>query len=265
MTTSALGYILLGVCLTLSYLNTSFHLLVWDEMPYVNRFSVPLLQAPRKRLIPVVLGAILLLPAIVAFSLDLGSRPVAAAWIFVGLGLYRQVDTGHWEGNTVTRLGRYVPSATAVFGWLIGWTLASGEPALVRERLGVEVACGLLAGAMMMAGIRKVEKGGWLWFGSTGLTLMLAERLQMGPAPLRALRRLMLTRPTAVNLLGGITVWVEVVCIAFAIPALRVPSTVVLVLTVIGIMALLGYLELEWLMIYVALALMGTGLPLYAT
>ena len=53
--------------------------------------------------------------------------------------------------------------------------------------------------------------------------------------------------------------WGEAAGVAFVVPALRWPSAVFFTIFQIGIMVLLGYYELEWVMVMIALAALGGG------
>ena len=135
---------------------------------------------------------------------------------------------------------------------LLGYTVAvalSGDP-----HAGWEAGYGVMAAAWVMAGAMKWRQGGAAWLRSGGLGLLVAERCHLGPAPLRWLRRAVVGSPRLCRLGSGLGIVLERGGVALLKPALRIPYAVGTSALLLLIALLLGYVELEWGLVVVAVA-----------
>ncbi len=258
MSSHEAGVALFCFCLVLNWTSSMSHWLSPDRMRYSYGIGAQALPAERWR---IVVAAVLtaMFVAMVWLWARGGAEVTAGLGVLAMVGGLRILEQRNWDGDQVVGLGKYVPSAASLAGWLIGWQLWGDAPG--RERAAWEAACGIPAGAMTMAGIQKFIADGWGWFTPRGLNLMLAERSVLGPLWQRALRRAFVARPRLTAWLGGAVVAGELAGVLVAFPATRAPATGAMMVTVVGFMLLLGYWEFEWMLLYLALCLASLGLP----
>lgn len=249
------GRILFGFCLMLSWANDTWHWVSPDEMPYSYGMAARRAPFPMKRLVPALLASVVMASLVFAFVIRWNQLWVAAAILAIMFGI-RQLEVRTWDAPIVVKLGRYVPSAACLLAYLtVQLVVATDDPALA-ERYGWEGACGVMGASITVAGLEKFLRSGTAWFGHRGLGLMLAERTVLGPKPLRQLRAWIVASPAltaTASVVGNVG---EVFGFIFWFPSIRWFAGPFLVGMLGTIVLLLGYVEFEWLLVFVALTLM---------
>ncbi len=87
--------------------------------------------------------------------------------------------------------------------------------------------------------------------------LLIAERAFWGPRIVRGLR-LAVARSRAWSTAAGVFgLGVELAALALVVPEARVPAAAGVIALHLGFMTLLGYFEIEWLVVLVALLFLG--------
>jgi hypothetical protein len=255
------GRYMFGFCLALSWVMSSWHVLAPEEMPYSYGLAAKRARFDPKAIAIVLVGTLLYMPLVLAFTLRWSDLPAAIGIIAV-LGVLRQVERATWESDVVVELGKYVPSIASLSGYVFVYLVASTDDPWALERYAWEGGCGVMAAAMCVAGIEKWLLGSTRWFTNNGLPLMLAERAHLGPPFLRWVRAQLLRVPRISAILGGLTNIAEVGAILFAFPMLRWPMFLYCEIMLGGIAFILGYFELEWLFVFAALTFLTMGIPL---
>lgn len=256
---STLGIWLYFVALLLSWANSAMHVAVPERPIYAGSPVVLEGAPPKSRALP--LGAATLLFVALALSFTLGY------WMeWVGLGLFvmmsiiRRFEIAQWEGDIVVRLGKYVPTAACMLGWLVTQLVlgAMGYEEAERHQLGWDAACGMLAGAYVLAGIAKVRQSGWVWTHPKYQALLLAERGFIGPPWVRKVRLAAARSRPVASVIGISGFLIEFVAAAYVIPAARPVVLAAVILLHLGFMLLLGYFEFEWVVVMTATTLLGS-------
>ena len=249
-----IGVWLFAACLLLSWTNSAMHLLHADRLFYSRGPELSRIR-PRTRQMA-ILGAAsgAYLGAVLSFAR--GVVPAVAGVIaLIMLAAIRRYEVRTFPDRIVVRLGKYVPTAAALGGWLVAWALTWGHPADVRAAAGWEAACGVMGAAWGLAAVAKLRESGLVWMQSANVALLVAERSFSGPAPVRALRRAVAWSPRICRVAAVVGLVGEAAAVAFVVPELRWPVAAFATALQLGIWTLLGYWELEWLVLMVALAL----------
>ena len=251
------GQILFSICLVHSWANSATHVLYPHEQVYSSSLSLLLRRPWLPGLAVAVLGTPLFLWATWAFF----TQPHPLWWAGGLLALMagiRQLERRVWHDEIVVRLGKYVPAAAALLGHSLvrGALLWQGLPPEVAESAGWEAACGVLGGAYFLAGLAKLRESGLEWVRFSHHAILIAERAYTGPEWLQRLRRFVASSPRICYAAGLYGFYGEFLGLLFIFPLARWPVAIGSVLLQLGITVLLGYVEVEWLLIMVALALL---------
>jgi hypothetical protein len=226
------------------------HILNQDTMPYSRGMGFSSLRRwPGMALLGATAGFVFALSAWV-----LRSGP---GWtgllVFFGLMFIGRWEQRGWPGETVLRLGKYSPSGSALCGYLAAAAVAP-LLGLDAEAVGWEGACGVTAAAWFMTGWKKWKMSGLNWFSTGTSGLLVAERAALGPPVLRALRRWIVSAPWLLLTIGAVGFAVEVAGVAFCFPMARSAYTVAVLLMLGATAVVLGYVEVEWALVLVALS-----------
>ncbi len=255
---SRVGHAIFAVGLALSSTNSALHVLLADRPVYAGSprmFRGPL---PRGRLWSVLGASGGFAGLIVLFLSGLAPEWVALG-VLMALMAIRRVEIAQWHDDVVVRLGKYVPAGACLSGWLVADValIASGVPVADARRLAWNAGCGVMAGAYVLAAITKVRTSGLSWVRAERQALLIAERAFWGPPLVRGLR-LAIARSRSWSTLAGLFgLGVELAALAFVVPEARVPVAAAVIALHLGFMALLGYFEIEWLVVLVALLFLG--------
>jgi hypothetical protein len=254
------GQLLFAVALALSWLNSAMHVVFASRPLYHPRPLAPVPLGPRwVRL--VLLAGTLVFAGLLAWWLRGPVPEAAAATILVVLVLLRRWETAQWPQGEVVRLGKYVPAAACLSGWLllqlIGHFLGWEEAA--REAAGWEAAAGVIAAQYGMAGLAKLRETGLGWVGWQHQALLIAERAYSGPRVLRLLRQQVARLPAVCAVIGVVGLGLELGGLLYIVPQLRVGIAALVLLLYFNIALLLGYLEPEWWLVIVAVTWLSTA------
>jgi hypothetical protein len=252
------GAALFAVCLVHSWANSATHVLYPHEQIYSSGFSLLTRRPTGLGLAVTLLGTPLFIYACWAFF----SAPHPLVWAGLLLGMMagvRQLERRVWHDDIVVKLGKYVPAAAALLGHSVarGALLLLDRPPAEAEAAGWEAACGVLGGAFFLAGLAKLRESGFDWVRARHQALLIAERAYSGAPALRWLRRRVAATPWLCLAAGLYGFYGEFLGLLFAFSWARWPVAVFSVALQIGITVLLGYVELEWLLILIALALLS--------
>ena len=256
---STVGIWLYFVALLLSWANSAIHVALPERPIYAGSPRVLEQAPPKSRALPLRAATLLFVTLALSFTLGYWMEWAGLA-LFVMMSIIRRFEIAQWEGDIVVRLGKYVPTAACMLGWLVTQLVLGGlgyEEA-ERYRLGWDAACGMLAGAYVLAGIAKVRQSGWVWTHPKYQALLLDERGFIGPQWVRKIR-LAAARSKPVSGFIGISGFlIEFVAAAYVIPAARPVVLAGVVLLHIGFIVLLGYVEIEWIVVMTATTLLGS-------
>ena len=251
---SLAGRILFGLCLFLSLGKVVFNTVGHERLMYWEGARFELLNVIRGSGMTLLVSAIYATAAVLFCTGTM--QPGAAVVLIVATALARRRYTAMWPGDTVVNLGFYQPSIIVLFGWLVGWALFWGHPDQLRAAW--EGAIGVMAATYVMAAISKYREGGGLkWISARNMALLVAERSYAGWPWLRQLRRAAAASPGFMKASAFYGFWVEAAAVLYLVPEFRYPIANAALLLQGGILILLGYIELEWMIIMFALPLLA--------
>lgn len=253
------GHALFAAALGLSWTNSALHVL-WSDRPIYAPLASELMR-PTRAGRSVVLAVATVGFAGLVWAWMAGTCPgLAAMGVLGALLALRQWEKRQWAGDVVVRLGKYVPAAACLTGWLCASALAmaAGWEAARADAAGWEAAAGVMAATYTLAALSKLRLTGWRWMAAPNQALLIAERAYSGPLWVRRARRAVSRSPRACRLVGVFGLAAELLFALFVFPELRVPLTVVVVALHFGIGVLLGYIELEWVMVMVGITVVTT-------
>jgi hypothetical protein len=255
---SKVGHILFALGLLLSWANSALHIALADRPIYAGSIRMFRGSVGRTRL-ALVLGASVAYVALVV-SFVAGTHPRAsAAAIVAALAVIRRFEIAQWHDDIVVRLGKYVPAAACLLAWLSTDIALEALGTPEAERLAWNAACGVLAGAHVLAGIAKVRESGPSWMQAHHQALLIAERAFAGPAWMRSLRLAVARSPRASHVVGIVGLVAEFAAILLVVPAARPFVVTAMLVLYLGFMLLLGYFEIEWMAVILAVALLAAA------
>ena len=239
-----------------SWFSSLITILVADRMGYDRglRLSRSDFANPVKR--RWMLATLLYVAALGAFT-TARFELLAGATVLVLVALVRRRAVATWPEGVVLRLGKYTPSAAALLGYLVAFALAwlLGFELQVRQRAGWEAGCGVFASCYVLSGIAKLQKSGWGWASSGTIALFMAERAHGAPKRLRQLRIWIIKHPWITSAAAKCGLLLELSAGGFVFGTLRWPLLIGLTALQLNITVLLGYFELEWILLALALTL----------
>ncbi len=259
MSAVVIGRWLFALCLLASWYNHLRNILTADRIAYDRRRAFGLRDAAKTTRL-VALGATLpFASCLVAFALRM-FEPWTGILIVGALYALRRVAVAQWPDDQVVRLGKYVPSAAALVGYSVMSVALrfSSWDAPRREALAWEAAAGVLAAAYGLSAYAKHEQSGWRWGRSDNVALLVAERAYGGAPSLFRFRLWAAQSPRVCAVLGYTSVFIEAAGVLFVVSALRWPYTALATSLQLGIVVLLGYLEVEWILVMIAVTLVST-------
>jgi hypothetical protein len=255
----SIGLWLFAFALLLSWTNSAVHVALSDRPLYAMSLNIVRGKARPLRLAAILVASALYLGLLALFLMRVHPEIVAAVILLVLLGI-RRLEIMQWHDDIVVRLGKYVPSAACLLGWLITSVVVQslGKPRDIAHALGWQAACGVYGGAHVLAAIAKVRLSGFVWAHPRYQALLVAERAFTGPALIRSFRLAVAKSKSASTVVGTMGFASEALAGLFIVPVLR-PVVIVLVLLLhLGFMLLLGYFELEWIVVMLAVAALAS-------
>ena len=260
-TVMTVGIVLFGISLVLSWVNSATHVLHAEKLVY-DRWASLLIQRPtNQRWMILGLLTVIFVALAVGFCWQPGLSRHLCGWSMLGMMvMIRGWEIRQWNRAIVVGLGKYVPTAGAMMAYLITHALVSWlAPSWNADAAGWQAGCGVMAGSWGLAAWAKYVESGLVWSSAGNVALLVRERSFMGPRPLARLRRWVSGQRLLCLVSAYVGFWGEAAGVFFVVPALRWPSAVFFTIFQIGIMVLLGYYELEWVAVMIALAALGTG------
>ena len=125
---------------------------------------------------------------------------------------------------------------------------------------GWEAACGVIAAAYGLAGLDKArESGAAAWTEARNTALLIAERSYAGPMWLQRLRQAAARTPWLCRITALYGFYGEFAASLFVFPPARWPVALAMTAMQAGIILFLGYVEMEWILLMLALALTSAG------
>jgi ABC-type amino acid transport system permease subunit len=244
--------------LFLSWANSAVHVALSDRPLYIRSARVFQGGARTGRVMALSIATLPVLGLCVAFLRGLHLEWVALA-ILVLLATIRRFEILQWPGDIVVRLGKYVPAAACLLAWLVSQPILKhfGFSSAEANHLGWNAACGVMAGAYVLAAIAKLRETGWKWMKPRYQALLVAERAYLGPALLRRMRSAIAHSRRASAVVGATGFFVELFAILFVVPLIRPYLLGVVLVLNFGFLTLLGYFELEWMVVLVAITLLA--------
>src|SRR6056300_113840 len=161
METVIIGRYLFVFCLFLSWLNSTIHILQPKEMLYSRGIQKKWHGQEWKFLLP---SSLVFLSSCFLFALEYWEF-WSGLVILLEIFWIRRWEISLWRERIVVDLGKYSPSGSCLFFYLLGFLIApllKQEPQLV----GLEAACGVTAAAWILAGWKKIELSGIHWMSS---------------------------------------------------------------------------------------------------
>ena len=252
METELLARMLWGIGLMLSWWISMTWIVHTNDMLYNRSVLGRLFFDKRRRAF---------IPATLIYALCVGCFvfevfPFASVCAVIGWVLWiRHREKKLWDGNLVVRLGKYAPSAACLLVYLVGTAIAPWI-GLDAHTLGIDLACGALGGAWFITGWKKLQLSGIRWMSKESIGLLIAERAYIGHPTLRRMRRGIVRSPALLLFIGILGIAIELAGLAFCVPSLRLTYAISIDIFLVGIAILLGYVEPEWVIIILALALL---------
>lgn len=243
-----LGRYLFGVCLVASWYNHLRNVLTERRIAYDRGAVVGDASAHW----PWVVATVPFIALVVAFCARSHELPVAIA-ILISLVAMRRRAIRAWDEDYVVALGKYVPSAAALSGYLVGKTIGGDEA------IGWEAAAGVLGAAYVLAAVAKHEQSGWRWGRATNAALLVAERAYGGAPSLFELRMWVVRSPRLCGAVAKASMAIEAAGVLYFVSSLRWAFTGVASALQLGIIVLLGYFEIEWILVIIAVTLTSTS------
>ncbi len=253
------GRWLFAVALFLSWANSATHVALSDRPLYIRTMRVFQGGAPVGKVATLLVATSAMVALIIAFVI--GSHPEwSALGIVVSLALIRRFEIRQWPGDIVVRLGKYVPSAACLLAWLVSQPVlrAFGFDTDSTRRLGWNSACGVMAGAYVLAAIAKLRESGWVWVKPRYQALLIAERAYVGLPIFRGIRSRAARSRSTSAVIGFAGFVSEFLAIAFVVPVARPYVVALVVLLHAGFVILLGYFEPEWVIVIIAVTMLAS-------
>jgi hypothetical protein len=175
--------------------------------------------------------------ALVAWMLNIKATANAVILIvllFIGAFAEDRLLAAHPEVHH----GKLLPWAA-----LIAYTIA-----------GREAACGVSGAIYFLSGVAKLRGGLARWLAPGNLAMLFAERSAAGPVTIMKLRLWAATTPALCTALAATSLLIELGGIAFLFPRARKPFAIAVTAMHLGIVLLMGYVYVNWILVVVALA-----------
>jgi hypothetical protein len=251
--TALVGRWLFALCLLSSWYNHLLNILTADNIAYDRQLPEIGARLTPERIVWLASGVPFMF-LLVAWASRF-HQLIAGALILLGLIVVRRRAITKWRDDKVVTLGKYVPSAAALLAYSCAYLATWQWTETQREACAWEAACGVIAAAYLLSAVAKHKESGSKWSQSSNMGLLIAERVYGAPAPLRRLRRWAVASPRLCTWLARGAAWIEIAAVVFMFSAFRWPFAAVATSLQIGIVVLLGYIEIEWILVVVALAM----------
>lgn len=172
---------------------------------------------------------------------------------FLSFALLSFQETSLWPGDVGVRHAGRLAVAT-LGGWFIAYVFTHRQTPTGRAICAHHAACGIAAAGYVIAGITKLHLSGTSFIDGGNLALLVAERSFDGPGWLQGLRAWVASQAILCSVLASFALTLELCGVAFLWPRARRTYTVVAATFQVGVILLLGYLVLEWVILLAALA-----------
>lgn len=167
---------------------------------------------------------------------------------------FRRMEEQEWPGKTVVSLGSYAAAALCLLGVCCGqvlWHLGFLENASG----GWDIAAGIIGGGWTLSGVNKLRHSGLGWMGARNMALFVAERSVIGTPSAQRLRGWMMNSPNFLVLVGTFGLIGEITGLLFCFPQFRPAFAVFVCVFLVLNWILFGFLEHEWGLVMVAIAM----------
>ena len=267
MSEAEIGRLLFGLCLMLSWLNSIVHIVQAKEMIYSRGMRLHW-SLPTANILLTLGFASLIFSGFTLYFVQTVSENLwyqnlefwQGSAIIALIYWIRHWEISLWRDNIVRDLGKYSPSGTCLFGYLIALVLHPYLPSEMQstpQRMGVEIACGILGAAWFLAGWKKLEYSGIKWISDKNVGLLLAERSYLGPKILRQMRRFVISQSWLLWIIGFLGVLLELIGPIYCFSDFRIAYAIIINGLLISTGILMGYWEPEWMLSIVALTLLS--------
>ena len=247
---------LFSFCMLLSWGMTLSHLVARGAPIYTEGPLAVARQPGPVRAAMLTLGTLAILACAVGFGLH------QADWAGIGflvvLGVFRQWERSQWQDDIVVQLGKYVPTATVLVGFLGGRGVARWMGLDEPDDVGWNVACGAMGSTFTLAALSKWKEAGAAWFQGHGLQLLISERAFLVPQPIQGVRAWFGASPRLCTAMSAGAFLLEAFGFLFCVPQLRWAFFAGAATMLLGFWILLGYWEIEWGLVVLALVLLST-------
>lgn len=177
----------------------------------------------------------------------------SALLAFLSFALLSTQETSLWPGDVGVRHAGRLAVAT-LGGWLMAYVSTHRQSPTRRAICAHHAACGIVAAGYVLSGITKLHLSGTSWLEGSHLALLIAERSLDGPMWLQGLRAWVASQAILCGVLAAFALTLELGAVAFLWPRARRAYTVVAASFHMGVILLLGYFVLEWVILLAALA-----------
>lgn len=259
MSVRDVGYALFSIALVLSWANSAAHVLLSDRPLYMHSRRVFEGGVRGRRAAALAAPTLGFLALVWLFFARI--QPELVAMLLLGaMAVIRRLEVMQWEGDVVVRLGKYVPAAACLLAWLMADAalFALGYDADVARPTAWNAACGVMAGAYVLAGIAKLRESGPEWVHPRYQSLLIAERGYSGPTWVRRFRVAIARSRTASWIVGISGLAIEFAAIILVVPELRWITVGAVLAVHLGFTVLLGYFEPEWIVVIVAVVALAS-------
>lgn len=251
-----LARISLALLVLLSIMKTTSKAVLADQMPYSRGVWGQLIRQPRTWMVWLP-GLFVLVTLLGCWSLGYWVVPTGLGIVFLAV-ISRSAVVRSWPSQDIKRLGMYTPASVLLLAvWLTECVRESGLP--IPANTEWDVAAGIVGCSWTLCGLRKVQQSGWAWAQAPNISLLLAERLYVGPAFRRRLSRWFLDRPGWLLFVGIGGLGIELLGVSFCMPELRMGYASAVAGFMLFNYLLFGFVEMEWGLMGIVVAMGGTA------
>lgn len=168
-----------------------------------------------------------------------------AGWAVVALfGLCWGAERLSEDGQHAVRHGSLLPVSALIAALAAPRLAGQREPGLAQE-----AAWGAVGAVYTLAGVSKVLGSGLGWFAPTHLGLLILERAPEAPEPLQSVRLAVAGSPALCVVLATVALLAELAGVLLIWPRARPFVATALMVTHLGIAALMGYVYMSWVIL----------------
>lgn len=246
----------LALLVLLSIMKTTSKAVLAEQMPYTRGVWGQLIRQPQIWMLWLP-GFLVLVALLGGWSLGYWVVPTGLGIVLLAV-ISRAAVERSWPSQDVKRLGIYTPASVLLLVvWLTESMREFGLPIPMKTEW--DVAAGVVGCSWTICGLRKVQQSGWAWARAPNISLLLAERLYVGPAYRRRLSRWFLERPGWLLVVGIGGLGIELLGVSFCMPELRMGYASAVAVFMLFNYLLFGFVEVEWGLMGIVVALGGTA------